>query len=61
MKKNSQHPPADALKNKTKSKTGLKIKRSTGKSSEDLGTMKIGKAHALHDDLESVNLKEKRK
>jgi hypothetical protein len=62
MKKNHHNPSTDAPKNETKNKTGQKIKSKTSnKSNEDLGTMKIGKAHSMNDDNVSVSFKEKGK
>jgi hypothetical protein len=63
MKKSHNDPSTDAQKNETKNKAGQKIKSKTSyKTNEDLGTMKIGKAHSMNDDdLVSTSPKEKEK
>jgi hypothetical protein len=62
MKKNHHNPSANTPKNETKNKADQKIKTKTSnKTNDDLGTMKIGKAHSMNDDDASESLKEKKK
>jgi hypothetical protein len=51
MKKNDHNPATDSQKNGTKNKPDQKTNDKTPrKTNEDLGTMKIGKAHSMNDD-----------
>jgi len=51
MKKNDHNSATDAGKNETKNKPRQKTTSKTpDRSNEDLGTMKIGKAHSMNDD-----------
>jgi hypothetical protein len=61
MKKSHHNPATDSKKNETKNKPDPKTNNKTpGKTNEDLGSMKIGKAHSMNDDDRvTVSSKEK--
>ena len=63
MKKSRHNPATDSRENETKNKPDQKTNNKTpGKTNEDLGTMKIGKAHSMNDDdRASISSKEKEK
>jgi hypothetical protein len=62
MKKNDHSSSTKAQKNETKNKPDQKAnKKTSNKTNEDLGTMKIGKAHSINDDREPATTKERRK
>lgn len=62
MKKNDQNSATGSPKNETKNKPDAKTNNKTpGKTNDDLGTMKIGKAHSMNEDKVPVITKEGRK
>ncbi|HEX4374695.1 MAG TPA: hypothetical protein VHZ50_15435 [Puia sp.] len=61
MKKNHHNPSTKPQRNETKNKQDKKTNSKTPKTTnEDLGTMKIGKAHSMNDDKASISFKERK-
>jgi len=62
MKKNNEMPGRkNSKKNEQHNMSKEKMSKfSDAKKSEDIGTMKIGKAHSMQDDNASINLREKK-